>query len=154
MPEAVAVPISSGVRVDVSPFSPEPGTGRPEYPDGPDGLDTDVRVVASPIDAIQQGDVSLVVVATPNGTHAPLAEAALRAGKHVVVDKPFTFTLDEARTLAATAEETGRLLSVHHNRRWDSDYLGVEQAVQARTIGDVVEFRSEIGRWRPQVRDR
>ena len=117
-----------------------------EYPD--------VRVVASPLDAIHQDDVSLVVVATPNDSHAPLAEAAMRAGKHVVVDKPFTVTLDEAHALAATAEETGRLLSVYHNRRWDSDFVGVEQAVRAGTIGDVVEFRSEIARWRPQVRDR
>jgi predicted dehydrogenase len=117
-----------------------------EYPD--------VSVVASPLDALEQDDVSLVVVATPNDTHTPLAEAAMRAGKHVVVDKPFTVTLDEAHGLAATAEETGRLLSVYHSRRWDSDFVGVEQAVRAGTIGDVVEFRSEIARWRPQVRDR
>lgn len=114
----------------------------------------DVRVVASPIEAIAQDDVDLVVIATPNDSHAPLAEAALRAGRHVVVDKPFTVTLGEARTLVATAEATGRLLSVYQNRRWDSDFLGIRQALQAGTIGDVVEYRSEISRWRPQVRDR
>ena len=57
-------------------------------------------------------------------------------------------------SLAATAADTGRLLSVYQNRRWDSDFQGVRREVQAGTIGDVVEFRSEISRWRPQVRDR
>ena len=113
-----------------------------------------VRIAATPHDAIAGEDVSLVVVATPNLTHAPLAEAALCAGKHVVVDKPFTITLEEAQGLATTAGETERVLSVFHNRRWDSDFLGIRAAVHAGTIGDVVECRSEMARWRPQVRDR
>jgi predicted dehydrogenase len=114
----------------------------------------DVRVAATPRDAIEADDVGLVVVATPNDTHAPLAEAALRAGRHVVVDKPFTVTLEQARGLAATADATGLVLSVFQNRRWDSDFLGISDAVRAGTIGDVVEFRSEMARWRPHVRDR
>ncbi len=113
-----------------------------------------VRVVASPQDAIEAADVSLVVVATPNDTHAPLADAALLAGRHVVVDKPFTVTSDEALAVAETAAAAGRLVAAFHNRRWDSDFLGVRQAVAEGAIGDVVEFRSEIARWRPQVRDR
>jgi predicted dehydrogenase len=113
-----------------------------------------VRIAPTPQDAIDDDDVSLVVIATPNPTHAPLAEAALRAGKHVVVDKPFTITLEEARGLAATSGETGRVLSVFQNRRWDSDFLGIRAALQAGTIGDVVECRSEMARWRPHVRDR
>jgi predicted dehydrogenase len=114
----------------------------------------DVRAVGSPHEAITQDDVDLVVIATPNDTHAPLAEAALRAGRHVVVDKPFTITLDEARAVVATAEAAGRLVSVFQNRRWDSDFLAVRHALEAGLIGDVVELRSEIARWRPQVRDR
>lgn len=113
----------------------------------------DVRVTASR-DAIEDDEVSLVVVATPNDTHASLAEAALRAGRHVVVDKPFTVTLDQARVLAATAEATRQALSVFQNRRWDSDFLGIRDALHAGTIGDVVEYRSEMARWRPHVRDR
>jgi predicted dehydrogenase len=104
--------------------------------------------------AARHPDVDLVVIATPNDTHAPLAEAALRAGKHVVVDKPFTVTLAEARTLAATAIAVERHLSVFQNRRWDSDFLGIARELAARRIGDVVEFRSEISRFRPQIRDR
>jgi predicted dehydrogenase len=114
----------------------------------------DVEVVADPLDAVQHRDVDLVVIATPNETHAPLAEAALRAGKHVVVDKPFTITLAEARALAARATEAKRLLSVFQNRRWDSDFRGIEQELAAHRIGEVVEFRSEFSRYRPEVRDR
>jgi predicted dehydrogenase len=110
--------------------------------------------VSDALAAIRREGVDLVVIATPNDTHAPLAEAALHAGKHVVVDKPFTVTLAEARTLAATATEVGRTLSVFQNRRWDSDFLGVAREIAAGRVGEVVEMRSEIGRYRPQVRDR
>lgn len=61
----------------------------------------DVTVVASPEEAIQHPDVDLVVIASPNATHAPLATLALNSGKHVVVDKPFTLDMQEARDLIA-----------------------------------------------------
>ncbi len=110
--------------------------------------------VADALEAVRHPEVDLVVIASPNGSHAPLAEAALRAGKHVVVDKPFTLTLREARALAASATQCDRLLSVFQNRRWDSDFLGIERAIADGAVGDIVEFRSEISRFRPQIRDR
>jgi predicted dehydrogenase len=113
-----------------------------------------VVVVPDWLAAARHPDVDLVVIATPNDTHAPLAEAALRAGKHVAVDKPFTVTLAEARTLAATAAAAERELSVFQNRRWDSDFLGIARELAAGRIGEVVEFRSEISRYRPEIRDR
>lgn len=111
-------------------------------------------VASDPLAPIRRDDIDLVVIATPNESHAPLAEAALRAGKHVVVDKPFTVTLAEARALTATAADIGRFLSVFQNRRWDSDFLGVAREIATGRIGEVVELRSEIGRYRPEVRDR
>jgi len=114
----------------------------------------DALAVPDPLAAARHPEADLVVIATPNQTHAALAEAALRAGKHVVVDKPFTVTLAEARSLAALAAETGRVLSVFQNRRWDSDFLGVRAAIADGTLGDVVELRSEMSRYRPEVRDR
>ncbi len=114
----------------------------------------DVEVVADPLQAIVRDDIDLVVIAAPNAQHAPLAAAALRAGKHVVVDKPFTLTLAEARELRALAKRHGRLLSVFHNRRWDSDFLGVRQVIDGGRIGEVVHFESHIDRFRPQVRAR
>jgi predicted dehydrogenase len=113
-----------------------------------------VEVIPDPPAAVHHPSIDLVVIATPNDTHAPLAEAALRAGKHVVVDKPFTVTLAEARGLARLAAEVGRGLSVFQNRRWDSDFLGIRREIAAGTIGPVVELRSEMSRHRPEVRDR
>ena len=67
--------------------------------------------------------LDLIVIPTPNDTHFPLAQQALAAGKHVVVDKPFTVTLSQAQALQQQAQQSGLLLSVFHNRRWDSDFL-------------------------------
>lgn len=114
----------------------------------------DVIVVATPEEAIQHPDVDLVVIASPNATHAPLATLALNAGKHVVVDKPFTLDMQEARDLIALAEEKQRLLSVFHNRRWDSDFLGIKQVIEQGSLGNVKHFESHIDRFRPEVRAR
>ncbi|MDG2517990.1 oxidoreductase [Lysobacter soli] len=113
-----------------------------------------IAVEGDPMRAVVDADVDLVVIATPNGTHFPLAQAALRAGKHVVVDKPLTPSLPEAIELLGIARAEGRLLSVFHNRRWDSDFLTVRQAIQEGLVGDVRHFESRIERFRPQVRDR
>src|SRR5260370_42695677 len=71
-------------------------------------------------------EVDLLVIASPNESHYPLASAALLAGKHVVVDKPFTVRLADARSLVQLAEENGQLRSVFHNRRWDSEVLAAK----------------------------
>lgn len=114
----------------------------------------DVEALSDPLAAARHPDADLVVIATPNHSHAPLAEAALRAGKHVVVDKPFTVAVTEARALAVLAADAGRVLSVFQNRRWDSDFLGVRAATADGLLGEVVEVRSEMSRYRPEVRDR
>lgn len=114
----------------------------------------DVTVIASPEEAIQHPDVDVVVIASPNATHAPLAKLALNAGKHVVVDKPFTLDMQEARELIALAKEKQLLLSVFHNRRWDSDFLGIKQVIEQGLIGQVKHFESHFDRFRPEVRVR
>ncbi|MEO9373642.1 Gfo/Idh/MocA family oxidoreductase, partial [Pseudomonas aeruginosa] len=96
----------------------------------------------------------LIVIPTPNETHFPLAKAALEAGKHVVVDKPFTVTLSQARELDALAKTLGRVLSVFHNRRWDSDFLTLKGLLAEGVLGEVAYFESHFDRFRPQVRDR
>jgi predicted dehydrogenase len=114
----------------------------------------DAEVVPDPAAAARHAEVDLVVVATPNDSHAPLADAALGAGKHVVVDKPFTITLAEARALATTAADAGRLLSVFQNRRFDGDFMGITRELAGGRVGEVVELRSEFSRFRPVVRNR
>lgn len=113
-----------------------------------------VEVVEDPLRAATDPRVDLVVIASPNATHAPLARAALTAGRHVVVDKPLTPTLAEARELAMLAHAQGLLLSVFQNRRWDSDFLAVREAIGESLVGEVVHFESRIERYRPQVRER
>lgn len=114
----------------------------------------DVDVVSDPKSLATRPDLDLVVIASPNETHAPLAELAMRAGRNVVVDKPFTITVAEARDLAAVARERKVLLSVFQNRRWDSDFLTIRDAIRRDLTGRVVLFESRIDRYRPDVRDR
>ena len=112
------------------------------------------QVHADPQALIGAPDVDVVVIATPNDTHHPLARQALLAGKHVVVDKPFTLTVAEAEDLAQLARRQGRLLSVFHNRRWDNDFLTVRQQVGSGVLGELNTFISTLDRFRPEVRVR
>ncbi|QPI62955.1 oxidoreductase [Vreelandella venusta] len=116
--------------------------------------DLDVEVERQALTLCQRSDIDLIVIPTPNDTHFPLAKAALMAGKHVVVDKPFTVTLSEAKQLKALAIDKERLVSVFHNRRWDSDFLTVKALLEAGTLGRVTGFESRFDRFRPEVRDR
>lgn len=113
-----------------------------------------VELYDDPAAMARHPGLDLVVVATPNDTHAPLAEMALRAGRHVVVDKPFALTAAEARHLGEVARASGRVLSVFQNRRWDSDFLTVREAVRRGLLGRVVACESRYDRFRPEVRDR
>ncbi|MFC9280095.1 Gfo/Idh/MocA family oxidoreductase [Streptomyces collinus] len=111
----------------------------------------DVRVAGTPEELFDRADaLDLVVVASPNRTHVPLATTALKAGLPVVVDKPVAGTAAEARELAALAEERGLLLSVFQNRRWDNDFLTLRKLVADGALGDVWRFESRFERWRPR----
>ncbi len=93
--------------------------------------------------------VDLVVIASPNRTHVPLAEAALKAGLPVVVDKPLAATAAQARALAELARDLGLMLTVFQNRRWDGDFLTLGRLVAAGELGEVTRFESRFERWRP-----
>jgi predicted dehydrogenase len=108
-----------------------------------------VRVVASAAELLQDPAVELVVVAAPNAVHAELARAALRAGRHVVVDKPFTLSVADADELTALAEAADRRLSVFHNRRWDGDFLTVRRCLETGLLGQVSSLVSRYDRFRP-----
>lgn len=112
------------------------------------------RVVPDLDAALDDPAVELVAIAAPNALHAPMARQALEAGRAVVVDKPFTLTVAEARDLADLARARGRLLSVFHNRRWDADFLTLQGLIAEGRLGRIVRFESHFDRFRPQVRDR
>jgi scyllo-inositol 2-dehydrogenase (NADP+) len=96
--------------------------------------------------------VDLVVVATPNTSHLEIAAQSLQAGKHVVVDKPFTLTSGDADQLIELSQKVGRALSVFQNRRWDAEFLTVRQILAKKLLGRLVEFHSRFDRFRPGVR--
>jgi len=96
-------------------------------------------------------DYDLVVVATPNGTHAPLAAEAIDHRLHVVVDKPLALTSGEADGLISRAERASRLLTVFQNRRWDSDQLTLARLLKEGRLGDVIRHESRFERWRPSA---
>jgi scyllo-inositol 2-dehydrogenase (NADP+) len=95
-------------------------------------------------------DVALVVISTPNASHFGLALAALEAGKHVVVDKPFTVSLGEADALIELAAKRRRMLTVFHNRRWDGDYLTVGKVVPR--LARLRLFEAHWDRFRPAIK--
>lgn len=94
-------------------------------------------------------ELDLVVVASPNRTHVPLALTALAAGLHVVVDKPLAPTAAEARRLTDEARRRGRMLTVFQNRRWDGDFLTVQRLLREGALGEPLRFESRFERWRP-----
>ncbi|OIJ88073.1 Gfo/Idh/MocA family oxidoreductase [Streptomyces colonosanans] len=113
----------------------------------------DVRLAATADELwARAGELDLIVIASPNKTHVPLATAALEAGLPVVVDKPVAGTAAEARELAALAEERGLLLSVFQNRRWDNDFLTLRKLLTEGGLGDVWRFESRFERWRPNLK--
>lgn len=99
-------------------------------------------------------DIALVVVCTPNASHYALAKAALQAGKHVVVDKPFVLSSAEGDELAALAQEKGLKLAVYQNRRWDGDFLTLRRTVESGELGAIHTYRAHFDRYAPQVKVR
>jgi predicted dehydrogenase len=109
----------------------------------------EARVVPSVDALLDEPNIELVIVSSPDSLHAEHARAALAAGKHVLVDKPFATSLADARALIAASERANRLLTVFHNRRWDADFLTLRWLLAAGTLGDVVSYESRFDRWRP-----
>lgn len=110
-----------------------------------------VPVVAAPEAVFADPLIDLVVIATPNNSHYPLALAALQMGKHVLVDKPCTVTLAETEHLLAVAQAQGKVLTVFQNRRLDADFLALQQVLASGALGRVVHMASHFDRYRPTV---
>jgi predicted dehydrogenase len=109
-------------------------------------------VVVPAIEALlARPDVDLVVVSSPDALHAEHAIAALRAGKHVVVDKPLATTLADARRIVEAGARAGKTVATFHNRRWDADFLTLRRLIAEGRLGRVVHFESHFDRWRPQA---
>jgi predicted dehydrogenase len=105
-------------------------------------------LVDSVADILQDNAIELVIVNTPNESHYAYTKEVLNAGKHVIVEKPFTVTAAEADELIALAKKQKKVLTVFQNRRWDGDFLTVQQVVERKMLGKLVEFEAHYDRYR------
>jgi scyllo-inositol 2-dehydrogenase (NADP+) len=111
----------------------------------------DVKIVRTVDEIIANDEIEMIVVNTPNETHFEFTSRALKAGKHVVVEKPFTVNLKEADDLIAMAKKHNRILTVFQNRRWDGDFLTLKKVIGENAIGPVVEFEAHYDRFRNYI---
>ncbi|MDQ3550664.1 MAG: Gfo/Idh/MocA family oxidoreductase [Bacteroidota bacterium] len=102
-------------------------------------------------DLLQDDAIELIVVNTPNATHYDFTKRALLAGKHVIVEKPFTVTLQEAEELVELAGKVQRKLSVYHNRRWDSDFKTVKKVLASGVLGNIVDVEFHFDRYKKDL---
>ena len=93
---------------------------------------------------LQDDAVELVTIATPNDTHLPLAVAAMEHGKHVICEKPAALSTAELEEMIAVSKRTGKLFTVHQNRRWDEDFLIVQKLIRENTLGRVFQVESRV----------
>src|SRR5271156_4599559 len=106
------------------------------------------KIIPSVEALLEDASIQLVVVATPNASHLPIARQCLLADRHVVIDKPFALSSEEAAELIQLARERQRLLSVYQNRRWDGDFLTVRKLLDGDQLGRLVKFESHYDRYR------
>lgn len=124
-------------------------TGQTAHNDYPEA-----RILRSVDEVLADSTIDLIVIGTPNDTHFDFAKKALEAGKHVVIDKPFTSTSGEALVLMSLAARRGKVLAPFHNRRFDGDFLTVRNILENQTLGRIVEISSRMDRFRPNLRER
>ncbi|MCF2488391.1 Gfo/Idh/MocA family oxidoreductase [Dyadobacter sp. CY347] len=114
-------------------------------------FDPNIGNARSVEELLSDESIDLVFICTPNETHFPYAMDALENGKHVVIEKPFSATEEEARQLVAVAKEKGLILTAYQNRRWDSDFLTIKKLIAEDKLGDIVEYECRYDRFRPVV---
>jgi predicted dehydrogenase len=120
------------------------GAVKSEYPDA--------AVLAGTDELFDRADdFDLVVIGSPNSTHAPLARRAIDAGLHVVIDKPIAVTAEEAESVVAAADARGVVLTVFQNRRWDGDFLTLRDVLASGELGTIHQFESSFEWFKPEL---
>ncbi|MEZ4902769.1 MAG: Gfo/Idh/MocA family oxidoreductase [Spirosomataceae bacterium] len=114
-------------------------------------FDPAIEVVGSAEELLADTSIDLVFVCTPNDLHFPYAKAALEAGKHVVIEKPFANTTAEADILISLAQEKNLVLSAYQNRRWDADFLTIQALISEGKLGEIVEYEAHFDRFKPEI---
>jgi predicted dehydrogenase len=129
-------------------------TSNPESIKAIERLYPDTKVVPDVKEILSDETIELVVIASPNTHHFSLAKEAMSAGKHVVVDKPFTVTSAEADELICFAQKQDKMLSIFQNRRWDSDFKTLKKVIESGLLGNIVECEIHMDRYRNYIKDR
>lgn len=116
-----------------------------------------VHVYGSLEDVLADKTVDMVLIATPNDMHKPIAIAAMEAGKHAISEKPITLSSSDLQEMIDASQRTGKFLCVHQNRRWDEDYLTVKKILEEGRLGQVFRIESRVqgahgipGDWRQE----
>ena len=110
-----------------------------------------IRSFRSVAELLADATVELVVVNTPSATHFELASLALRAGKHVLLEKPVATSVAQLQELLALARQQGRHLLAYQNRRWDSDFGAVRRIVEGGQLGQLLEAHFRFDRYKPAL---
>lgn len=103
-----------------------------------------IYVYSSQQELLDDDFVEAVTIATPNDSHLPISLAVMKAGKHVICEKPVALNSDELLQMINCAKETGVLFTVHQNRRWDEDFLIIKQLYDQQTMGKVFHIESRV----------
>lgn len=112
-------------------------------------LGADLATFGSVDELLQWGEFDLAVIILPHNLHGPVAVQCLKAGKHVVTEKPMCVSIKEATAMVEAAKASGVMLSVFHNRRWDGDFLALREIVESGLIGDIHHVEMFAGGWNP-----
>jgi len=110
-----------------------------------------VEIVRNIESVLNDPEIDIVVITTPNDSHFSLAKMALIAGKHVVVDKPFTISSEEGNELVELAKSRQKLITVYHNRILDGPIQAAKKILQQNTLGEINEVNIHFDRFRPEI---
>jgi scyllo-inositol 2-dehydrogenase (NADP+) len=110
-----------------------------------------IKVAKSIEEVLADASIDLLSICSPNETHYDYTKRALQAGKHVLVEKPFTATCKEAEELISLARTQHKILTVFQNRRWDSDFLTVKKLIEEERLGEILNFEIHFNRFKPDL---
>lgn len=142
--------ISAEPRLEVSAIV----TGSPQRAAAASAWHPTAKVFPDVDELFREGGFDLLVVTSPNETHAPLARRAIEAGIPVVLDKPIAASVQEAREVVDAAARASVPLTVFQNRRWDGDFLTLRDVISEGRLGEVHQFESAFEWWAPTLSDR
>lgn len=111
-----------------------------------------VSVIKDHAELLNDDSIELVIIATPNIFHHPMARECMLAGKHVVIEKPFTPSSKEADELIGLSKNTGKKIFVYQNRRWDGDFLTIRKLIEDDILGDISYYEAHFDRFSPELK--